>query len=610
VTVVFDKQLDSTAASAMANYAITPAATISAVTYFTNSSGVNTSPKQSGVVLAAGGLTNGVTYTLKLSNLVDSKGNKMPTTSVTFVASAQTWINIGDQAGYTPAAFQVATNGWNLLAGGNAFWASEDDITMVYDSVKGDFDKVAQVEYTDPASNWARSGISARESLNNGAPTTDGSGANPASRYQMVISDPSVKFDGTAGNNQYEFNRRTSTGGATSADGGLSSPTYPNSWVRLKRTGQVFNMFYGTNGVLWTPGRRTDFADSTLNANSEPPLPDTMFVGPTYGPENNNISSDSTSATYAERGEWVTQIRNYGDLQQKARGAATYGIGLNFGADEVGGALNAGDVAGVDIVAQQNWNNLTGQATPDTGAVKVGADNNGTAETTSVTVDWTSNNTWASVGPRGEENNNAQIPGEDLALMTGYLDSGAATTTQVKISGVPTKLTSTGYDVYVYCIGGVSGRGGGYRVTDSNGTQLAPAKDYIRVQGPASPVGWVLATNQGTNYATGNYMVFTNLTAANIIVEGSTDNGLAFGGTPRAPINAVQLVPTGIKGSSSITINSITSSGGNVVITWTGGGTLQEATVVTGPWTDQTGKTSPATIPMSGKGAFFRVKGP
>src|SRR5688572_10153382 len=95
------------------------------------------------------------------------------------------------------------------------------------------------------------------------------------------------------------------------------------------------------------------------------------------------------AVNYASGGKPTVSIRDYS-------------IGLNFGADEVSGTksatLAATDVAGVPSVAQANWNNLetlTGTANNLT------ADAGGTAEATTATVTWNSNNTWASVGSRG-----------------------------------------------------------------------------------------------------------------------------------------------------------------------------------------------------------------
>jgi len=70
--------------------------------------------------------------------------------------------------------------------------------------------------------------------------------------------------------------------------------------------------------------------------------------------------------------------------------------------------------------------------------------------------------------------------------MTGYLDTGAATATTVNINNIPDALTSKGYDVYVYALGGVPNKGGGYRITDASGT--VTLADYVPLQAPGTNV--------------------------------------------------------------------------------------------------------------------------
>ena len=208
--------------------------------------------------------------------------------------------------------------------------------------------------------------------------------------------------------------------------------------------------------------------------------------------------------------------------------------------------------AGVSSVAQANWNNLS--LLKGTNSTIV-ADAAGTSEATTATVTWNSNNTWASTGSRGEENN--KFTGADKTLMTGYLDSGAATTTTVTITGLPSKLTSAGYDVYVYAIGGVGGKGGGYRIIDAN--TKAVLKDYVLAQAPTNSTAYVqVPTGLGAKvYGVGNYILFTGLTAQNITIEATTANGLGFGATPRAPVNAVQLVSPSTQTASAATMIAV-----------------------------------------------------
>ena len=188
-------------------------------------------------------------------------------------------------------------------------------------------------------------------------------------------------------------------------------------------------------------------------------------------------------------------------------------------------------MAGVPSVAQANWNNL--ETLTGTASALV-ADNKGAAVTTAATADWTSNNTWSTTG-RGEENNGFATNSPNYKLMLGYLDTGDPTTTTVTISGLPAALTS-GYDVYVYTLGGTGGnRGGGYRIVDSGGTTL---RDYVLGDAPVNPSDFT--RDLGLSHDDkGTYLVFRGLTAAGITVEATTD---APYGMVRAPINAVQLV--------------------------------------------------------------------
>jgi hypothetical protein len=54
--------------------------------------------------------------------------------------------------------------------------------------------------------------------------------------------------------------------------------------------------------------------------------------------------------------------------------------------------------------------------------------------------------------------------------------------------------------------------------------------------------------------------------------------------------------------------SSVVRQTDKIVLTWTGGGTLQTATAVTGPWTDVAGQSSPATVSISGARNFYRIK--
>lgn len=607
IGVLFDEPLAEASAETAANYTL-GAGTVTAARYVPNSSGV--AFLESGVILTVTGLpTAGTTLTVR--NVSDVKGNAIPGTGQTLpvTSTPMKWISIGrdgaSESGrpFEPAAIATSATDFNLVSGGASFWATSDDLTFVYEQVTGDFDKKVRIAYADPSSQWSRNGLSVRASLNNGEETTDVSGANPASIYQNAHVNPPRMFNGNPSNNSWETNRRLIAGGATTGSGGGGTPAYPDAWARLKRVGQYISMFRSNGGTDWVPLGTTVFG---LEDGSSEVMPEQTFVGVFCAPENGNIVGIDPAATR----EWANQMRDYGNTTpaQKERGDQTYGIGLNFGASEAGAQLSPGDVVGANGVAQGNWNNLFGNTTETSGPVgDIKAESSGTAANTTVTVEYLgSPNTWASTG-RGEENND--FPVLDANLLTGYLDTGAATTTDVTISNIPAALTGPGYDVVIYYLGGIAGdRGGAYAITDAGGAILG---DYVPALGgatvPANAYVLNTAAPGSTNAMRGNVIVFRNLRANSIVVKATTADGRGLGGTPRAALNAIQLVtPSGldvIGAPPSAPTISISATG---AITFTG--TLQSAAQVNGTFADVPGATSPYTPPGGQTSQFFRSR--
>jgi hypothetical protein len=312
-----------------------------------------------------------------------------------------------------------------------------------------------------------------------------------------------------------------------------------------------------------------------------------------------SLTADEVVKLFAagNEGQALTTIT----LEPPGEPDGTYKIGLNFGVDQQSSSLAATDVAGVEEVKQANWNNLSGQS-GSTNDIVAQVDGT-TAETTDVSVTWASNNTWASTGA-GEENN--ALTGADKTLMTGYLDTGNATTTSVTISNLPPALTAEGYDVYVYAMGGVGGRGGGFRILDAS--NQAVLRDYVRAQSGTNLTEYIeVPTGGAGDPGVGNYLVFSGLTASAITIEATTENDQGFSSTPRAPINAVQLVAPSSE-VPALPIAIAQDAEGNIVITYEG--TLEAADAVVGPYTAVQGATSPYTTPASGTARFFRAVSP
>jgi Concanavalin A-like lectin/glucanases superfamily len=249
-----------------------------------------------------------------------------------------------------------------------------------------------------------------------------------------------------------------------------------------------------------------------------------------------------------------------------------FSIGLNFGADDANNgtfprALNPTDVAGLPAVAQANWNNIS--SVGQTSGSSVGLADNG-GNVTSAGVTWAATlPTWSS-GP-----NNMFVTTNDHVLMMGYLDNGGTAT--VTVTNIPSQLTTSGYDVYVYALYDTANRGGTYSIVDglNTSTVLRGPRPFNADSGPTN---YVQAVGAGT-VQTGNYMVFRGLTNANIQLQAVATNT----GTSRAIVGAVQLVAAPSLGESGpATGVSVTTNGqpGQLAISWTPGGGSSGSLVV------------------------------
>ena len=63
-----------------------------------------------------------------------------------------------------------------------------------------------------------------------------------------------------------------------------------------------------------------------------------------------------------------------------------------------------------------------------------------------------------------------------------------------------------------------------------------------------------------------------------------------------------------IAGPSDAGTLGVELTGGKAVVSWESGATLQSADAITGPWTDETGATSPYQVTPAGSGKFYRLR--
>lgn len=373
IGVGFNKPMDEASLRVLANYSVS-GGTISSVTVYSNRFTANSQNplakvlKQSVLLKVTGVSTSG---SLTVKNLADTYGNKISATTVPFtVSTAMQWGVVGaNELNGINAVVPAAANGYDIYSDGIAEWANYDEATFVYEQITGDFDKQLRVQYQDGSSQWSRAGLIVRDVTNFGvdraAQVGSGASAPPydgkAGRYQKCLATPvgaTLTGPGNPGAQDFEGNRRLDTGGATTSAGGGGTPLYRNAWCRIQRVGQKFTIYRSDDGVNWVSLGSTTWG---VDDETKTLMPDTVYVGPEFAPENGNI-------TTPDQGTFLAQIRDYGNY------AAGFDPQLKIQADATGKATltwTTGTLVS-SPTAQGPYSPITGAASPYTVAPSTG----------------------------------------------------------------------------------------------------------------------------------------------------------------------------------------------------------------------------------------------
>jgi regulation of enolase protein 1 (concanavalin A-like superfamily) len=118
---------------------------------------------------------------------------------------------------------------YTVKAAGTDIWSASDQFHFVHQPVTGDVTIVARVASLTRAHDWSKAGVMLRESLTG------------PSRHALVV---------TSAANGFAFQRRPETGGQSVHTAG-GSGTAPG-WVKLVRTGDLFEAFRSSDGAAWT----------------------------------------------------------------------------------------------------------------------------------------------------------------------------------------------------------------------------------------------------------------------------------------------------------------------------------------------------------------------
>jgi len=141
--------------------------------------------------------------------------------------SGQSSVDIG--APVIQGSTTYAAGTYTINAAGTDIWDTADQFHFVYQPVTGNTEVIARVASIVNTNSSARGGVMIRESL------------TASSRHAMAV------ISASAG---YRFQRRPEPGAySESISGGTGLPP---AWVRLVRTGDLFEGYRSTNGTTWT----------------------------------------------------------------------------------------------------------------------------------------------------------------------------------------------------------------------------------------------------------------------------------------------------------------------------------------------------------------------
>lgn len=222
--IVYTKTVEAASATNTANYRFTNGLAVLSASLGADGTSVT---------LTTGPLVYGSNYTILISNVRDRASTPntiVPNSPASFTALPYTPQDVGNPAIATVTSY--VTNGLNMVAAGSNIGGFSDQFGLNYQPRTGDFDLAVRVAGMGLSDVWAEAGWMARETL------------DPGSRFAAALTTPAMV------GSFFEWRDPAYSQASTS---GNFPANLPNSWLRLKRAGNVFTGYASYDGVTWVP---------------------------------------------------------------------------------------------------------------------------------------------------------------------------------------------------------------------------------------------------------------------------------------------------------------------------------------------------------------------
>lgn len=178
-----------------------------------------------------------------------------------------------------PGKVTIKKDEVEVVAGGADIWGKNDEFYFGYMKIEGDFDVSVQIKSLSKAHQYTKAGIMARVDLSDNCQHT----------FFQVFPDNSSRNKNKGG---CEFQYRLEKGGEMKAiypnpetAGNKFDVNFPNTWIRLKRIGDVFESYISSDNKKWE-----------LYSSFEQKLPSGLLVGLAVTSHN---SDDFTTAVFS-----------------------------------------------------------------------------------------------------------------------------------------------------------------------------------------------------------------------------------------------------------------------------------------------------------------------